>query len=140
MLPGGSLRFMDNPTKDGQSKDYYPERVMPGSFDNGGVHLNSGLLNLVHVLLSDGGKHPRSKTTVTVSKIGIEKSLRIMFMTNTKLLTSSATFQLARYASAQAAENLYGRCSPEWLSVHRAWDAVAVPGGWTLCVKPLPPL
>ena len=139
-LPGGSLRFMDNPTKDGQSKDYYPERVMPGSFDNGGVHLNSGLLNLVHVLLSDGGKHPRSKTTVTVPKIGIEKSLRIMFMTNTKLLTSSATFQLARYASAQAAENLYGRCSPEFVSVHRAWDAVAVPGGWTLCVKPLPPL
>lgn len=138
-LPGGSLRFMDNPTKDGQSKDYYPERVMPGSIDNGGVHLNSGLLNLVHVLLSDGGKHPRSKTTVEVPKIGIEKSLRILYLTNTKLLTSSATFQLARYASAQAAENLYGRCSPEWLSVHRAWDAVAVPGSWALCVKPVPP-
>lgn len=138
-LPGGSLRFMDNPTKDGQSKDYYPERVMPGSIDNGGVHLNSGLLNLAHVLLSDGGKHPRSKTTVQVPKIGIEKALRIWYMTNTKLLTSSSTFQLARYASAQAAENLYGRCSPEWTAVHRAWDAVAVPGPWSLCVQPTPP-
>ena len=138
-LPGGSLRFMADPTKDGQSKDYYPERVMPGSIDNGGVHLNSGLLNLVHVLLSDGGKHPRSKTTVQVPKIGIEKALRIWYMTNTKLLTSSSNFQAARYASAQAAENLYGRCSPEWTAVHRAWDAVAVPGPWSLCVQPKPP-
>ena len=139
MLPGGSLRFMDNPTKDGQSKDYYPERVMPGGVDNGGVHLNSGLLNLAHVLLSDGGKHPRSKTKVQVPKIGIEKALRIWYLTNTKLLTSSSNFQAARYASAQAAENLYGRCSTEWKAVHQAWDAVAVPGTWTLCVQPTPP-
>ena len=74
-----------------------------------------------------------------VPKIGIEKSLKIFYQTNTQLLTSTATFQLARYASAQAAENLYGRCSPEWSSVHRAWDAIGVLGSWSLCVQPTPP-
>ena len=57
-------------------KQPYTGPVLPGGVDNGGVHLNSGLLNLVHVLLSDGGKHPRSKTTVQVPKIGIEKALK----------------------------------------------------------------
>jgi Zn-dependent metalloprotease len=138
-LPGGSLRFMDNPTKDGHSTDYYPERVMPGGPDNGGVHYNSGLANLAHVLLSDGGHHPRSKTTVEVPKIGIEKALHIFYLSNTKLFTSTTTFQLARYAMAQAAENLYGRCSAERNAVHLAWDALGVPGAWSRCVKPLPP-
>jgi Zn-dependent metalloprotease len=134
----GALRFMNDPTKDGQSKDYYPERIMPGGTDNGGVHLNSGMPNLVHTLLTDGGKHPRDKTSVQVQGIGLEKSVRIFYFTNTKLLTAKATFETARYASAQAAETLYGRCSTEWINVHRAWDAVGAPGYWLPCSRPRP--
>lgn len=135
-LPGGSLRFMDNPTKDGQSKDYYPERIMPGGTDRGGVHLNSGMPNLVHVLMTQGGKHPRSKTNVDVVGIGLEKSLRIFYLTNNKLLTASATFETARYAMAQAAQTLFGRCTREVTTTQQAWDAVAVPGIWQPCVRP----
>lgn len=131
----GALRFMDNPTKDDQSKDYYPERYT-GSGDNGGVHLNSGIPNLVHVLLTDGGKHPRAKTTIEVKGIGIEKALRIFYLTNSKLLTSTSNFQAARYATAQAAETLYGRCSNEWINTHRAWDAVGANGFWLPCNRP----
>lgn len=135
MLPGGALRFMNNPTKDGQSKDYYPERYT-SSGDNGGVHLNSGIANLAFYLLSEGGKHPRNKTTTNVPGIGIEKAQRIFYLANAKLLPSNATFQVARNSTAKAAENLYGRCSREWQNVHMAWDAVGVLGTWSPCVTP----
>jgi len=131
-----ALRYMDHPTWDGQSKDFYSERIMPGGTDRGGVHLNSGMPNLVHVLLSQGGKHPRGKTTVEVPALGLEKSLRIFYLTNSKLLPTGATFEVARYAMAQAAQTLYGRCGAEMVATHRAWDAVGVPGSWQLCVRP----
>lgn len=136
-LTGGALRYMDNPTLDMQSKDYFPERYV-GTGDNGGVHLNSGIPNLVHVLITQGGKHPRGKTNIDVKGIGLEKSLRIFFLANTKLFTTTTTFEAARYATAQAAENLYGRCSQEWMTVQSAWDAVGVNGQWSLCVRPKP--
>lgn len=136
LMPGGALRFMDDPTKDGQSKDYYPERIMPGGPDNGGVHLNSGIANLAHYLLSQGGTHPKGKSTVRVSGISIEKSLHIFYLASTRLFTSTTDFRLARYATAQAAATLYGRCGAEWTNVHRAWDAVGVPGAWTACAAP----
>ena len=134
----GALRLMDNPTKDGMSKDYYPERNMPGSADNGGVHTNSGIGNLAYYLLAVGGKHPRAKTAFEVKGIGLEKSTRIFHLANTEMFTDKSTFKDARYATAKAAELLYGRCGAEWQAVHRAWDTVAVPGDWSLCVRPRP--
>lgn len=135
-LPGGALRFMANPTLDMQSKDLFSERIMPGGPDRGGVHLNSGIANLAFYLMSEGGKHPRNKTTTQVSGIGIEKAQRIMYLANTKLFTASTNFQAARLATGKAAENLYGRCSVEWATTQMAWDAVGVPGTWSLCVTP----
>ncbi len=135
----GALRLMNDPTKDNASKDYYPERNMPGSADNGGVHTNSGIGNLAFYLVTMGGKHPRAKTTVEVKGIGIEKATRIFHMANTMLFTDKTTFQEARYATAKAAELLYGRCAVEWQAIHHAWDAVAVPGDWQPCVRPRPP-
>lgn len=136
MLPGGALRFMNNPTLDMQSKDNYAERIMPGGPDNGGVHLNSGIANLVFFLMSEGGKHPRDKYPSQVKGIGIEKAQHIVYNVNAKLFTASTNFQAARLAMAKAAENLYGMCSAEWVTTHQAWDAVGVPGTWQLCVTP----
>lgn len=134
----GALRLMNEPTKDGMSKDYYPERNT-GAADNGGVHTNSGIANLAFYLLTVGGKHPRAKTTVEVSGLGIEKTTQIFNLANTRLFGMKTTFEDARYATAKAAETLYGRCALEWQNVHRAWDAVAVPGTWLPCVRPEPP-
>jgi Zn-dependent metalloprotease len=139
LLPGGALRFMNDPAADMASKDFYADRVMPGGADNGGVHFNSGIGNLAFYLMSAGGKHPRMKTTNNVTGIGIAKANHIFYTANTTLYTSMTDYQAARYATAQAAENLYGRCSPEWQTVHEAWDAVGVPGGWSLCVRPTGP-
>jgi len=134
-LPGGALRFMDNPTRDMSSKDYYPERYT-GAQDNGGVHWNSGIANLAFYLLAEGGRHPRMKTTTQVSAQGLEKALKIFAVANTRLFTASTDFKGARYATADAAALLYGRCSKEWANTHRAWDAVGVQGSWSLCVSP----
>lgn len=132
-LSGGALRFMNNPTADAYSKDYYPERLT-GSADNGGVHGNSGIANLAFYLLSQGGTHPRGKTTVTVAGIGIEKAAKIFYKANTDaMLPSSAKFQDARNITAQVAKDLYGACSAEWVSTQKSWDAVGVPGTWTPC-------
>jgi Zn-dependent metalloprotease len=131
-LPGGVLRSMSNPTIDNYSKDYYPERIT-GTQDNGGVHGNSGIANLAFYLLSQGGTHPRGKTTTAVGAIGLQKALKIFYTANSTLMNSSTNFQGARNATAQAAQNLYGNCSAEWTNTHKAWDAVGVPGTWTPC-------
>jgi hypothetical protein len=132
-LAGGALRFMNSPTLDGYSRDFYPERIPAGGEDHGGVHGNSGIANLAFYLLSQGGQHPRKRTTTTVNAIGFERALRIFYTANTTLLDAHATFQGARVATAQAAQSLFGSCSPEWHNTHRAWDAVGVPGAWTPC-------
>ncbi|MCY0992458.1 M4 family metallopeptidase [Nannocystis sp. ILAH1] len=121
-----AMRYMANPTQDGQSYDYYPERYT-GQQDNGGVHINSGIANLAFYLLSQGGKHPRNKTTTVVPALGIDKAAQIFYRALTNYLNSNATFQDARDATAQAASELYD--AEAVAAVHAAWTAVGVPGG-----------
>lgn len=120
-----AMRYMDDPAKDGQSRDYYPTRYT-GSQDSGGVHLNSGIANLAFKLLVTGGTHPRGKSSVQVAGIGIEKAGKIFYRAQTTYLTSASGFQSARSATAQAAQELYG--AAEVAAVHAAWSAVGAPG------------
>ena len=131
---GDALRYMNNPTQDGYSKDYYPERAYPtsctpsSSNDYCGVHYNSGIANLAFYLLSQGGTHPRGKTTVTVPAITIAKAEQIFYRALTYgYMTSTTNFQGARNATAQAATDLY--TTTEVNAVQACWDAVGVPGG-----------
>lgn len=132
----GVQRYMNNPTRDGQSKDYYPERYQ-GKDDAGGVHLNSGIMNLAFYLLSEGGTHPRGKTTTQVYGIGFEKALQIYYDANTTLFSAMTNintgFSDARRLLADAAETRYGKCSVEWQAVNESYDAVGVPGSWQSC-------
>lgn len=124
-------RFMNNPTKDGNSKDNYTERYT-GTGDNGGVHINSGILNLAYYLLAQGGTHPRSSvSTVNVPAIGIEKAMKLYYHSNSNLFTASTNFASARNLLAQSAETLYGKCSAEYKSVQLSFDAVKVGGTWS---------
>jgi bacillolysin len=132
---GDALRYMNNPTADGYSADYYPERLYPNctpssSNDYCGVHGNSGIANLAYYLLVAGGTHPRGKTTVNVPGIGMAKAEQIFYRALTTYMTSSTNFQGARNATAQAAADLYGgTSSAEYNAVQKCWDAVGVPGG-----------
>jgi vibriolysin len=122
-----ALRYMNNPTTDGYSYDYYPERYT-GTNDNGGVHWNSGISNLAFYLLSQGGSHPRGKTSNVVPGIGITKAADIFYRAQTTYLTSSDNFQAMRNATASAAASVYGSNSLEYYAVQEAWCAVGVYG------------
>lgn len=120
---GDALRYLNNPTQDGSSKDYYPERYT-GTSDNGGVHWNSGIGNLMFYLLSQGGRHPRNKTTIDVPGIGMEKAEKIVYRALTVYMTSSTNFSAARTACERAATDLY--TSTETLAAGKAFAAVGV--------------
>jgi Zn-dependent metalloprotease len=128
---GDALRYMNDPIADGSSYDYYPTRYT-GTGDNGGVHLNSGIANLAFKLMVTGGTHPRGKTTVSVPALSttattsMNMGAKIWYRALTVYMTSSTNFQGARTATAQAATDLYGATAAA--AVHKAWDAVGVPG------------
>lgn len=129
---GDALRYMNNPTQDGSSKDYYPERYT-GTGDNGGVHINSGIANLAFKLMVTGGTHPRGKTSVSVPALSstlttsMNMGAKIWYRALTVYMTSSTNFSGARTATANAATDLYGATAAD--TVQKAWDAVGAPGG-----------
>ncbi|NRD46281.1 M4 family metallopeptidase [Corallococcus exiguus] len=119
-IPGDGLRYMNNPTADGDSLDYYPD------YGSGvDVHYSSGISNLAFYLLSEGGTHPRAKTTQVVAGIGLEKAARVFYKINADILTASSNFEAAKTASEQAATQL-GFTAAEIASVGNAWKAVGV--------------
>lgn len=127
---GDALRSMADPSLYGDY-DYYPTRYT-GSADSGGVHSNSGIANLAFKLMVTGGTHPRSKTTVVVPALSatamtsMDMAAKIWYRALTVYMTSSTNFQGARNATASAATDLYGATANA--AVHKAWDAVGVPG------------
>jgi Zn-dependent metalloprotease len=129
MVNGSALRYMNNPTQDGYSKDWYPDRIPftnnpSNSNDHGGVHGNSGIANLAYQLVTDGGTHPRGKSTAVVPAIGLAKAEQIFYRALTTYMTSGTDFNGARTATAQAATDLYG--ATEATAVETAWCAVGV--------------
>ncbi|QSQ22339.1 M4 family metallopeptidase [Pyxidicoccus parkwayensis] len=119
-IPNDGLRYMDDPVKDGASLDYYP------NYGSGvDVHYSSGISNLAFYMLSQGGTHPRGRTTQVVAGIGIEKAARIFYKANTDLLLPSSGFESAKIATEQAATQL-GYDAATVASVSNAWKAVGV--------------
>jgi Thermolysin metallopeptidase, alpha-helical domain len=105
--------------------DWYPDRYL-GENDNGGVHNNSGVVNLAFSLMVKGGRHPRNRTNHTVLAIDPEdfgKSLRtaalIFANANFFCLTPSSSFYAARQCTLMFAGEHVD-------TVSAAWDAVGV--------------
>lgn len=121
---GDALRYMNDPTLDGASSDHYTNRYT-GSGDNGGVHLNSGIVNLSFYLLSQGGTHP-SGYAGSVTGIGKIKAAAIWYRALTTYMTASTDFAGARTALLSAATDLYGASSTEYAAVQNAWYTVGV--------------
>lgn len=115
-----ALRYMNDPAKDGASLDYWTSSA--GNVD---VHYSSGIANLAFYLMSQGGTHPRGKSTVTVAGIGMTKAIKVFYSINADYLTSSSKFINARDASLTAATAL-GFTQAEKDGVQNAWAAVGV--------------
>ena len=128
---GDALRYMDNPTLDGYSTDYFPTRIPEvrrptASNDNGGVHGNSGIFNLAYYLLVEGGTHPRGVTTDVVTGIGIADAEQIFYRANNVYFTSGTDYSAALAGATQAATDLFGAGSAQVQSVIKAFCAVGV--------------
>ncbi|MFE0348297.1 M4 family metallopeptidase [Streptomyces griseoluteus] len=127
---GTPLRYMDKPSKDGGSADYWSSSV--GSKD---VHYSSGVANHFFYLLSEGsgaktinGVSYNSPTYngATVTGIGRAKALQIWYKALTTYMTSTTNYKAARTATLNAASALYGSGSAEYNAVAAAWSGVNV--------------
>lgn len=118
---GDALRYLSDPAADGVSYDYYTTSI--GSAD---VHYGSGVANLAFYLMSEGGTHPRSRSTTVVTAIGADAAADIWYLALTSYMTSSTNFSGARAAMLSAAGALYGTSSQQYLTVGDAWTAVGV--------------
>lgn len=133
---GTPLRYMDKPSKDGASKDYWYSGI--GSVD---VHYSSGPANHFFYLLSEGsgtktinGVSYNSATSdgLPVTGIGRAKAEQIWFKALTTKFTSTTNYAAARTGTLAVAGELYGTTSAEYKSVADAWAGIAVgsrPGG-----------
>lgn len=127
--PGGAglvgIRSMSNPAAFGDP-DHYSIRFT-GSSDNGGVHINSGIVNHAFYLAIAGGTNRVSGLPVTgVGIANIEQMEKVFYRAFVFLLPANATFATARAATIQAARDLYGTTGPVVNAVTQAWTAVGV--------------
>lgn len=130
-LVGGALakplRNMKNPS----ALEFYPGHRYPSKMsqyvngpilnnfinrDNGGVHINSGIVNRAFYLLAAGLK----------GAIGLRAAEKIFYRALTIHLTPNSQFLDARLACIQAAEELYGATSTRVKQVAAAFDAVEI--------------
>ncbi|MFJ6616351.1 M4 family metallopeptidase [Kitasatospora sp. NPDC091335] len=138
---GTPLRYMDKPSKDGASADYWSSTV-----GNKDVHYSSGVANHFFYLLSEGsgakvinGVSYDSPTqgNIAVTGIGRDKAAAIWYRALTTYMTSNTNYAAARTATEKAATDLYGAGSAELAAVGTAWAGVNVgtapnPGGVTV--------
>ncbi|MDX3576774.1 MULTISPECIES: M4 family metallopeptidase [unclassified Streptomyces] len=125
-----ALRYMDKPSRDGSSADYWSSSV--GNLD---VHYSSGVANHFAYLLAEGSgtktingvtyNSPTSNGS-TVTGIGRDKLGAIWYRALTVYMTSSTKYAGARTATLNAARDLYGAGSTEYNAVAAAWSAVNV--------------
>ncbi|MFE0728051.1 M4 family metallopeptidase [Streptomyces antibioticus] len=125
-----ALRYMDKPSKDGNSADYWSSSV--GNLD---VHYSSGVANHFAYLLAEGSgtktvngvtyDSPTSNGS-TITGIGRDKLGAIWYRALTVYMTSSTKYAGARTATLNAARDLYGAGSTEYNTVAAAWSAVNV--------------
>ncbi|MFE5122585.1 M4 family metallopeptidase [Streptomyces sp. NPDC056669] len=127
---GTPARYMDKPSKDGLSYDYWESGM--GNVD---PHATSGVGNHFFYLLSegsgakeiDGVKYDSpTKDGSTVKGIGRAKAEKIWYKALTTYMTSNTDYHAARKATLKAATDLYGADSAEYKGVDAAWAGVNV--------------
>ncbi|MFF4404484.1 M4 family metallopeptidase [Streptomyces sp. NPDC001404] len=129
---GTPLRYMDQPSKDGSSKDSWYSGL--GNID---VHYSSGPANHWFYLASEGsgpkdinGTHYDSPTSdgLPVTPIGRENVAKVWYKALTERMTSTTDYAAARDATLWAAGQLFGVGSDTYNNVGNAWAGINVGG------------
>ncbi len=117
---GDALRDMQTPTNFGQP-DHYDNRYT-GADDNGGVHTNSGIMNHVYYLLSEGGTHSQGTFVPSIGRGVVEY---IFYNALARWLTPSSTLEDVAEAMRQVALDDFPDRSAV-AAVELAWFAVGL--------------
>ena len=124
-FPTGRMRDMSNPHNGGNSLSdpgWQPDNTneqYTGSQDNGGVHINSGIIN-----------HAYYKYAETAN-IGKDKAELVFYRALTVYLSKSSNFKDCRAAVEQAAEDLYSSIEKDAASQAFADVGIGEGGGTT---------
>ncbi len=139
-VPGGPFRnLMDPPALKQPGKMSDSEFFLCyGSLneDQGGVHVNSGILNHAYALMVDGGSY----NGYTIHGIGLLKAAQIMYRSLAFYLGAGSNFMDAYNAINQSANDLVGTMgitASEVNEVKKALDAVELSSPWP-CGLPEP--
>lgn len=124
------LRSMSDPKLYGQPDTYQGENWADPTnlnFDDGGVHVNSGIQNYWFYLLSDGGSGTNDNSDAyNITAIGMEDAAKIAFRNLTVYLMPTSEYDDARLGSIYAAADLFSENSTQYQTVIDAWNAVGV--------------
>ena len=122
-FPSGALRSMSDPHNGGNSLNdngWQPKHMNEkynGSQDNGGVHINSGIVNYAFFLFASD------------ANVGKDKAEKVYYKALTDYLVKSSVFIDERAAVVQAAKDLYGNSSPVVTAAENAFSQVGIGGG-----------
>ncbi|MCS7036709.1 MAG: M4 family metallopeptidase [Saprospiraceae bacterium] len=121
------FRNMAAPKTQGHPNTYRGQFWFIGTGDNGGVHTNSGVMNYWFYLLTEGGSGVNDNNNAyNVQAIGMEDAAKIAYRNLRYYLTALSVYADARQGALQAAEDLFGVCSKQFLETANAWYAVGV--------------
>ncbi len=120
-FPSGAMRSMSDPHNGGNSLSdpgFQPKNVseqFTGSADNGGVHINSGIVNHAYYLFAE------------TAGVGKDKAERVFYRALTTYLSASSNFKDMRAAAEQAAGDLYDQAIVD--AVSAAFGSVGIGEG-----------
>jgi hypothetical protein len=120
LFPTGALRDLSDPHNGGSSLNdngwqpaHYTERYT-GSENNGGVHINSGIVNKAFFLFASN------------ASVGKAKAEQVYYRALSQYLTKSSNFVDCRIAVVQAATDIHGANAAETNAAKAAFDAVGI--------------
>jgi bacillolysin len=124
---GGPLRDMQNPGQGLDAQPTHMTRFVNTQQDNGGVHINSGIVNNAAYLMTASGTNSVSKVEVKYG-IGWEKSEKLWYRANTKYFLANTNFGQAAQGILQAATDV-GLTDNEKNIVECAFKATGIAQG-----------
>lgn len=110
--PGDALRDAKNPESVDQPQPAHMSDYKNVTYDNGGVHINSGIPNKAFYNIA--------------SSIGFEDSGKIYYRALTTYLTPQSDFMDLRNGVLQSAKDIYGSSSAQYQSVQNGFSAVGL--------------
>ena len=134
-----SLRNMANPKNSRDGKSPAPDTYKGQYWNDNDKYGMSAVQSYFYYLLCDGGKGTNDNgTAYDVTGIGMEKGVKIAFLTLTKYCSEESDYSNIRESWLKAAQELYGASSVEAQTVAKAWTAVGIGGADPSGIEELP--